>query len=163
MNTTTEEETFVDTRELLENAVKVIYDYLIAPNKNEAKKRFRTLLNAEPQLVAEMPMENGEKIDLFLQLDYSEFQGPFIYRNFKKYLAQLVGIISQTMERKETISTRKEREEQRFIINIPAVLEFDSQMNVLMLGINLQNPAGVIIELLFFEPTQFQDVDKFSK
>ena len=46
MNTTTEEETFVDTRELLENAVKVIYDYLIAPNKNEAKKRFRTLLNA---------------------------------------------------------------------------------------------------------------------
>ena len=78
MNTTTEEETFVDTRELLENAVKVIYDYLIAPNKNEAKKRFRTLLNAEPQLVAEMPMENGEKIDLFLQLDYSEFQGPFI-------------------------------------------------------------------------------------
>jgi hypothetical protein len=67
------------------------------------------------------------------------------------------------MERKETISTRKEREEQRFIINIPAVLEFDSQMNVLMLGINLQDPAGVIIELLFFEPTQFQDVDKFSK
>jgi hypothetical protein len=32
-----------------------------------------------------------------------------------------------------------------------------------MLGINLQDPAGVIIELLFFEPTQFQDVDKFSK
>ena len=163
MNTSTEKEISIDTRDLLENAIKVIYDYLIAPGKNEAKKRFRSLLNADPQIVAEMPAKDGSKVKLMLQLDHSEFRGRLIYRNFKKYLAQLVGIIKQALASNDTIPTRKEKQGQRFIVNIPAVLQFDSQMNVLILGINLQNPDGIIIELLFFEPTQFKDVDKIVK
>ena len=48
------------------------------------------------------------------------------------------------------------------MINIPAVLRIDDQVNVLILGMNLQNTNEIIIELLFFEPTQFEDLTKIA-
>ena len=162
MNTSAHDESPIESRDLLKTALSGLDNHLIVPGKKQARKRFKKLLESESQFVTEITLQDGSEVRVMLSLDYSEFRGKLFFKKFKKFLSQLVSIVAKAVEDPRDIPLRQEQQGRRYMINIPAVLRIDDQVNVLILGMNLQNTNEIIIELLFFEPTQFEDLTKIA-
>ena len=114
-------------------------NHLIVPGKKQARKRFKKLLESESQFVTEITLQDDSEVRVMLSLDYSEFRGKLFFKKFKKFLSQLVSIVAKAVEDPRDIPLRQEQQGRRYMINIPAVLRIDDQVNVLILGMNLQN------------------------
>jgi hypothetical protein len=156
MNTSTQSIFSFDARDLLESAVGLLHDYLIKPGKPDGRKRFKKLKATDQHFVAEMPTGEAATVKVMLSLDYSEFIGRLNFNTFKTFLEQLLALIAQALKNEEEILLRQEQKGQRFVISLPAIMEFYGQPNVLMLGLNLRKENEITLELLFFEPSQFE-------
>ncbi|MCH2578592.1 MAG: hypothetical protein MK003_09590 [Pseudomonadales bacterium] len=146
----------VDTKDLIQNSIQLLFDYLINSSKHDAKNRFNKLIECDRHVISEMDLEFGVPIQIMLSLDHSEFNGELNFANFQKYLAQLVGLLAMTLENGEELLLREEKNTNRFLVELAAPVDGDEQRNILMLGFNLQSAAVVILELMFFEPSQFR-------
>lgn len=155
MNTTTETEFSFNTTDLLESVTGLLYDYIVRPDKHTGKMRFKKLNEVEQHYVAEMPTQDGSTAKINLKLDQSEFIGKLNFTTFRKFVSHLVGLIAQALEKDTEISIRKEESSQRFLLNLPAAMNINDELNVLILGFDLQQVNEITIELMFFEPTQF--------
>ena len=145
----------VDTKDLIQNSIQLLFDYLINSPKHEGNNRFKKLIESDRHVISEMPLEFGLPVQIMLSLDYSEFKGELDFTSFKKYLAQLVGLLAMTLENGEELLLREEKNTKRFLVELAAPVDADEQQNILMLGINLQSASVVALELMFFEPSQF--------
>lgn len=156
MNQSDKQNSAFETQSLLKSTAALLQDFLVNPSKHDGKMRFKKLVESDQQFVAEMPTLQGETTKINLILDQSEYIGTLKYSVFKQFVSQLVSSIIQALE-KDTVTLRKEKNGQRYLLNSPAALEFDGQLNVMMLGLNLLDRNEITLELQFFEPSQFLD------
>ena len=98
----------VDTKDLIQNSIQLLFDYLINSSKHDAKNRFNKLIECDRHVISEMDLEFGVPIQIMLSLDHSEFNGELNFANFQKYLAQLVGLLAMTLENGRTAFARRE-------------------------------------------------------
>lgn len=117
--------------------------------------RFKNLTDMQQHFVAEMPTSADSTARVNLKLDYSEYRGDLNFTGFKKFLTQLIGLLAQALDGDDDIPLRQEAQAQRYLISLPAAIEIDDQLNVLMMGFDLRDLNEITIELLFFDPTQF--------
>lgn len=156
MNTATKNEFSFNTVDLLESSAGLLFDYLLRPSKHDGKMRFKKISETEQQFVASMPTNEGGTANIHLRLDSSEYRGLLNFNIFKQFLSHLVGLIAQALKEGSELSLRPAEGEQRFLLDLPAALEIEDQLNVMMLGFNLEKENEITLELLFFEPKQFQ-------
>lgn len=157
MNNTTETDFSFDTKDLLESTADLLYDYLVRSSKHDGKMRFKKLNETEQHFVAEMPTRDGSSAKIYLKLDQSEFIGELKFTTFKNFIGRLLGLIAHTLKENKDIPIREEAKGQHILLDLPAAMKSDNQLNVLMLSFNLQQVNEITLELMFFEPTQFDN------
>ena len=160
MQSTQQSSVTVGIEDLINNVVKLIYDYLLGREPKKNLQRFDRLKTGEIQSVASTPRDDNKHIEVLLSLNQSEFVGVLNFKVFKQFIAHLVNLLTNTQTSNQTLPIREEAAGQRFLISIPAALEIQQQLNVLMLGFDLKEENQIHIELLFFEPSQFNGVIK---
>ncbi len=152
----------VNIGELTAPVVRLLYDYLLAADHVIARERFDNLLEPGSQSVAEMTAGEESNIEVRLALDTSEFVGKFEFKAFVHFLSHLLTTLTKVQEQGDGIPMREERRGQRYVVTVPAALEFEGQLNVMMLGFDLRAPRELVVELLFFEPGQFREVSRIT-
>lgn len=150
----------VGIEDLIINVVTLLYDYLLGRELTKTQQRFEGLKKGEIQSVAYTLRDDDKHIDILLSLDKSEFVGILDFGVFRQFIAHLLDSLSNTQASNQALPVREEATGRRFVISIPAALEIQQQLNVLMLGFNQQKENQIHIELLFFEPSQFSESTK---
>ena len=142
----------VGIEDLIINVVKLLYDYLLGQKLTKTQQRFEGLKKGEIQSVAYTPRDDGKHIDILLSLDKSEFVGILDFEVFRQFIAHLLDSLSNTQASNQALPVREEATGRRFVISIPAALEIQQQLNVLMLGFNQKKKIKFILNYCFSNP-----------
>ena len=138
----TETETInIDKQKLFNLVANLLVAFIQQPQEN-AKKAFKQLKAGTVVKSGELTAEKtGTKIAVKLELDRSEFQGPFNYPSFEFSIRALIKRF-QTEVRKDSelkeVETRTNEETGGLLFNLPAGIEIDGQLNVLMAAVEPQ-------------------------
>lgn len=162
MQSTEQYSVTVGIEDLINNVVKLLYDYLLGREPKINLQRFDKLKTGEIQSVASTPRDDDKHIEVLLSLNQIEFVGILNFEAFQQFTSHLLDLLRNTQTSNQTLPIREEAAGQRFLISIPAALEIQQQLNVLMLGFDLKEENQIHIELLFFEPSQFKEAIKSS-
>ena len=163
MNSTDTDSTPVDMDDLTASAIRLVYDYLIGAEPGDARQRFEALCASSPRSDAKMAANPETEVDILLSLDASEFVGNLDFECFQHFVSHLSGTLSQLQDTGESVPVKEETRGQRYVVTVPAALEIDGQLNVMLLGFDIREEKQIIVELLFFEPTQFKMIDKLTR
>tara|TARA_B110000879_G_scaffold189515_1_gene253042 strand:- start:271 stop:750 length:480 start_codon:yes stop_codon:yes gene_type:complete len=148
----------IDKQKLFNLAANLLVAFIKQPPE-QAKKVFKQLKQETVVKSGELTSEkNGTKIDVKLELDRKEFKGPFNYPSFEHALRALVQRF-QTEARKDKelkeVQTLTNENTGGLLFNLPAGIEIDGQMNVLMAAVEPLVDA-VVVKLIFVDPAQFE-------
>jgi hypothetical protein len=162
MQSTEQYSVTVGIEDLINNVIKLLYDYLLGREPKINLQRFDELKTGEIQSVASTPRDDNKHIEVLLSLNQIEFVGILNFEAFQQFTSHLLDLLRNTQTSNQTLPIREEAAGQRFLVSIPAALEIQQQLNVLMLGFDLKEENQIHIELLFFEPSQFKEAIKNS-
>jgi len=162
MQSTEQYSVTVGIEDLINNVIKLLYDYLLGREPKINLQRFDELKTGEIQSVASTPRDDDKHIEVLLSLNQIEFVGILNFEAFQQFTSHLLDLLRNTQTSNQTLPIREEAAGQRFLVSIPAALEIQQQLNVLMLGFDLKEENQIHIELLFFEPSQFKEAIKNS-
>ena len=160
MQSTEQYSVTVGIEDLINNVIKLLYDYLLGREPKINLQRFDKLKTGEIQSVASTPRDDDKHIEVLLSLNQIEFVGILNFEAFQQFTSHLLDLLRNTQTSNQTLPIREEAAGQRFLVSIPAALEIQQQLNVLMLGFDLKEENQIHIELLFFEPSQFNEAIK---
>lgn len=149
----------IDKQKLFNLVANLLVAFIQQPQDN-AKKAFKQLKAGTVVKSGELTAEKtGTKIAVKLELDRREFQGPFNYPSFEHAIRALVQRF-QTEARKDSdlkeIETLTNENTGGLLFNLPAGIEIDGQLNVLMAAVEPQVDC-LTVKLIFVHPEQFQD------
>ncbi len=142
--------------QLLDITLRLLDGYLLAPDKAKGKQRFRELLAGEPAKLAELEVNEESSLRFALALDSSEYIGKLSFSPFKKHLQSLLGQIMLHLKDKKLPSLMSDESGTRNLLKVAGHIPNDDKGNILMLTYNSSMPGIMILELQFFEPSQFQ-------
>ena len=157
--TMTDTETInIDKQRLFNLAANLLIAFIKQPPE-QAKQVFKQLKKETVVKSGELTSEKtGTKIAVKLELDRTEFQGPFNYPSFEHAVKALVQRF-QTEARKDKelkeVQTLTNENTGGLLFNLPAGIEIDGQMNVLMVAVEPLVDA-VVVKLIFVNPEQFE-------
>jgi hypothetical protein len=148
----------IDKQKLFNLAANLLVAFIQQPPE-QAKKLFKQLKQESIIKSGELTSEKtGTKIAVKLELDRKEFQGPFNFPSFDHALRAVVQKF-QTEARKDKdikeVQTLTNEETGGLLFNLPAGIEIDGQMNVLMIAVEPLVDA-VVVKLIFVDPAQFE-------
>jgi hypothetical protein len=148
----------IDKQKLFNLAANLLVAFIQQPPE-QAKKLFKQLKQESIIRSGELTSEKtGTKIAVKLELDRKEFQGPFNFPSFDHALRAVVQKF-QTEARKDKdikeVQTLTNEETGGLLFNLPAGIEIDGQMNVLMIAVEPLVDA-VVVKLIFVDPAQFE-------
>lgn len=148
----------IDKQRLFNLAANLLVAFL-QQSPEQSKKVFKQLKQDTIIKSGELTAENtGTKIDVKLELDRKEFQGPFNYPSFEHAVRALVQRF-QTEARKDKelkeVQTLTNENTGGLLFNLPAGIEIDGQMNVLMVAVEPLVDA-IVVKLIFVDPAQFE-------
>ena len=148
----------IDKQKLFNLAANLLVAFIKQPPE-QAKQVFKQLKKETVVKSGELTSEKtGTKIDVKLELDRTEFQGSFNYPSFEHAVRALVQKF-QTEARKDKelkdVQTLTNENTGGLLFNLPAGIEIDGQMNVLMAAVEPLVDA-VVVKLIFVDPAQFE-------
>lgn len=158
LNMTDTETINIDKQKLFNLAANLLVAFIKQPPE-QAKQVFKQLKKETVVKSGELTSEKtGTKIDVKLELDRTEFQGSFNYPSFEHAVRALVQKF-QTEARKDKelkdVQTLTNENTGGLLFNLPAGIEIDGQMNVLMVAVEPMVDA-VVVKLIFVDPAQFE-------
>lgn len=150
----------IDKQKLFNLGANLLVAGFINQPPELAKKLFKQLKQGTTVKSGELSAEKtGTKIAVKLELDRSEFKGSFNYPSFDHAVRALIQKF-QTEVRKDSelkdVPTLTNENTGGLLFNLPAGVEVDGQLNVLMLAIEPMVDS-VIVRLIFVNPDQFKD------
>ena len=148
----------IDKQKLFNLAANLLTAFL-QQTPEQAKKVFKQLKQETIVKSGELTAEKtGTKIDVKLELDRKEFQGSFNFPSFDHAVRALVQRF-QTESRKDKelkeVQTLTNENTGGLLFNLPAGIEIDGQMNVLMVAVEPLVDA-IVVKLIFVDPAQFE-------
>ena len=148
----------IDKQKLFNLAANLLVAFIQQPPE-QAKMVFKQLKQETVIKSGELTSEKtGTKIDVKLELDRKEFQGSFNFPSFDHAIRALV-MKFQTEARKDKelkeVQTLTNESTGGLLFNLPAGIEIDGQMNVLMAAVEPMVDA-VVVKLIFVDPAQFE-------
>ena len=148
----------IDVRKLFNMSANLLAAGFFKQKPDQAKALYKQLKDGKQVKAGELTnSQNGGKLPVTLELDRSEFIGPFNYPNFQASLRALLQRF-ETHGRKDpelkTLRTLQNEKSGGVLFNLPGVIEIDNQINVLMAAIE-PSKNGMTLRLIFMDPEQF--------
>ena len=150
----------IDKQKLFNLGANLLVAGFINQPPELAKKLFKQLKQGTSVKSGELTAgATGTKIAVKLELDRSEFQGSFNYPTFDHSVRALIQKF-QTEVRKDSelkeVPTLTNESTGGLLFNLPAGVEVDGQLNVLMLAIEPMVDS-VVVRLIYVNPDEFKD------
>ena len=149
----------IEKQKLFNLVANLLVAFLQQPQEY-TKKLFKQLKAGTVVKSGELTAEStGAKIAVKLELDRSEFQGPFNYPSFEYSIRALVEKF-QTEARKDKelkeVHTLTNESTGGLLFNLPAGVQIDGQVNVLMAAVEPEVDC-LTVKLIFVHPSQFEE------
>jgi hypothetical protein len=148
----------IDKQKLFNLAANLLVAFIQQPPE-QAKKLFKQLKQDTIIKSGELTSEKtGTKIAVKLELDRKEFQGSFNFPSFDHSIRAIVQKF-QTEARKDKelkeVQTLTNENTGGLLFNLPAGIEIDGQVNVMMVAVEPVVDA-VVVKLIYVDPAQFE-------
>ncbi|MDB6060444.1 MAG: hypothetical protein JWM78_547 [Verrucomicrobiaceae bacterium] len=150
----------VSAEKLLTISINLLHQAFGDTTRLLAKRRFQYLENGKSVYLAHVKMEDDSQLKVNVKLERSELKGKLNFSAFRQVVAHLLGACAQQIESKQQLNTFSDTDEKRWIYLIPALYQSDVAQNMLVLGVNLRQPGELTLELMFVDPTQFQQQER---
>ena len=148
----------IDIQKLFNLTANLLVAFINQPAEN-AKKVFKQLKQGTTVKSGELTAEKtGAKVAVKLELDRSEFKGPFNYPSFENSIKALIQKF-QTEARKDKevkeVQTLTNEGTGGLLFNLPVGIEIDGQLNVLMVAVEPLVDC-LTVKLMYVDPAQFE-------
>lgn len=141
--------------EIMDIAASAVGHTFLSVSKEAAKDLFKTIKKGKPLNLGALNLNQTVKVNLAVTLDYSEFQGPgFNFDVFILSLRLLIRNLSLKIKKGEKIGLLPGANGVQ-LVAVPAVIESGSQHNVMMLAVEISSKTGVVVQLMYVDPDQF--------
>lgn len=140
-------------------ATNVLFKAVLEAPRTTAKNIYSAI--AEGKRVALLDVKMGDDRDarFALSLDHSEYCGGRLnFGSFRNSLTVLVGSLGEKLRQEEDVPVFTEQTDGSMLFGVPGVTEDEAgQLNVLMLGVDLEGGAGTtLLKLQYLNPSQFE-------
>jgi hypothetical protein len=136
-------------------ALNVLHAAFIKASRVQAKRHFARIQGGAVLDLARLRLEDGSELLFRVALDHSEFRGRLGFTAFRKALMMFLGRLSERIRLRGALNIYSNEETGSLLLNLPARLELEGKMNVLMLGIDKPEPGIITLRLQFLDPEQF--------
>ena len=124
--------------------------------KERSKELFLTVKKGEQPVLGELTLGEQIKLNLKLELNYSEFIGPgFNFDVFRIALKNLLERLANTLKLKGNLSLRTNQQGE-VLVGFAGLTKVGEQHNALMMIVNMGVSNEVTVRLIFVDPSQFE-------
>jgi hypothetical protein len=146
----------VAPEKLLVMSANVLQQAFFGGPRLDAKRRYQFLESGRTVFLIKVRMEDGSELEVNLRLDRSELRGKLNFSAFRELVGNLLIAQAQKLNEKQPLNVFSNTEEQRWVFLIPAVHGAGETVNMLVLAIELSQPGELLLELMFIDPSQFE-------
>jgi hypothetical protein len=139
-------------------ATNVLYQAILEAPRTTAKNIFKAIDEGKRVALVDVRMEDSGDVRFELALDHSEYRGERLnFGFFRNSLTALVGSLGEKLRQESAVPVFTEQTDGSLLFGVPGVTQDEAgQLNVLMLGADLQAGAGsALLKLQFMDPAQF--------
>ncbi len=141
--------------QLLNLSCNLLQQGFVKQPKQKAKQLLKDLKAGKRMPLGKLTLQEKHEMPLRLELDYSEFRGPFNFPSFEAALRGMLQRCGQTMEAKKDLNILTNEEQGSALVHLPGVIEQDGRFNVLVTCFEMGNNKEITIRLMFLDPDQY--------
>lgn len=136
-------------------AANILYRAFFESSRIEAKQIYSGLDGGEARQLLRLAMDDDSELDVWLQLDESEYRGKLNYSGFKSHIGVLLARIKERLDGEGDANILESANGSEKLFNIPALVADGDAANVLVLGLGPAIPARLTLKLMYLDPSQF--------
>ena len=147
----------INIAQLLKVAAGILQaGFLTGPRVN-AKRQFKKLKQGKSIQAGTLNIGQRKDVPFKLQLDYSEYNGPgFGFDSFSAALISMLHEIETAFKQEKDLNIlSSENQSELVLAALPGIVEWEEQINVMMMSFCFSQVPDIILKLMFFEPSQF--------
>ncbi len=141
--------------QLLNLSCNLLHQGFLSTTKQQAKQALKDLKAGKRIPVGKVTIQETYQLPLKLELDYSEFKGPFNFPSFEAALKGMLQRCGETLKAKKDLNILTNEETGSALVHLPGVIEQDGRFNVLVTCFEMANNKEIVIRLLFVNPDQY--------
>ena len=140
-------------------ATNVLFKAVLEAPRTTAKNIYGAIGEGKRVSLLDVRMDDGGELRFDLTLDHSEYLGERLnFGSFRNSLTALVRSVGEKFQQQAEIPVFTEQTDGSLLFGVPGVTNDEAgQVNVLMLGVDLQSRAGTaLLKLQYLSPSQFE-------
>ena len=141
--------------QLLNLSCNLLHQGFVKQSKVQAKQLLKDLKAGKRTTLGKLTLQEKHEMPLRLELDYSEFRGPFNFPSFDAALRGMLQRCGQTLQAKKDLNILTNEEKGSALVHLPGVIEQDGRFNVLVTCFDIASNQEITIRLLFLDPDQY--------
>jgi len=150
----------IDPKQFLIIATNVLHKTLLEASRATAKSVFKAIREGRRVSLLDVKMEEDADVRFDLALDHSEFRGGKLnFTAFRDSVTALVATLGENLRQAKDIPAFTEQGGGAMLFGVPAATRNGGEINVLMLGAELRGPDGVLRNLTYLDPSQFENME----
>lgn len=142
--------------QMLTIGANLLYKAFYDTPRNDAKRRYRALEDGKKVLLSEIGTEEGDRMRAILSLDHSEMRGKLNFSLLRALVGELLNGYAQFLNEKKPLNTFSDEQRKRCVYLLPATLQQEGVLDMLVLAIDLSQPGDFELALMFIDPEQFR-------
>jgi hypothetical protein len=146
----------LDTRRYVTVAANLLHAAFIKAPRAQAKRHFARLHGGNPLDLAKLTFGERGEVQFRVDLDFSEYRGKIGFPVFRAALQRLLGQLGQRVRLKQDIPVLASEQTGQILFAVPAFVQDEGQVNVLMLGVGKAEPGVTTLRLQYLDPEQFR-------
>lgn len=146
----------LDTRRYVTVAANLLHAAFINAPRAQARRHFARLHGGSPLDLAKLTFGERGEVQFRVALDFSEYRGKIGFPPFRTALQKLLGQIGQRIRLKQDIPVLASEQTGEILFAVPAFVQSEGQVNVLMLGVGKPEPGLTTLKLQYLDPEQFR-------
>lgn len=141
--------------QLLNLSCNLLHQGFVKQPKIKAKQILKDLKAGKRIALGKLTVQEKHELPLRLELDYSEFKGPFNYPSFDAALRGMLQRCGETLKAKKDLNILTNEQQATALVHLPGIIEQDGRYNVLVTSFEMSNKKEIVIRLLFLNPDQY--------
>ena len=137
-------------------AANLLHAAFVAAPRAQARRHFARLHGGNPLDLAKLAFGDRGEVHFRVTLDFSEYRGKIGFPVFKSTLQKLLVQLGQRIRLKDEIPVLASEQTGEILFGVPAFVQADGQVNVLMLGVGKPEPGITTLRLQYLDPEQFR-------
>ena len=144
----------IEPAKLLTAAVNILHQHFFVANRADAKRLYNEISEGKIVPVTRVKMDDDSELRIDITLDRSEYTGKLNFGIFKQILNGQLALVADRLKNNGDLKLFSDQSG-NMIFHIPAIVEAEDSLNVMVLGIDKLQPGVLVLKPQFLDPQQF--------